>query len=71
MAYRKSGTQYPKLGPQGGALRWNPKVGPLGGTLRWDLSVRRKGSHSQLFFKTGVLEHFAIFTGNIYVGISF
>ena len=46
-AYRKSGTQDPKVGsgtqdpqlkPYGGTLRWDPKVrprvGPYGGTLR-------------------------------------
>ena len=55
------GTQDP--GPSSGTLWWDHKVGPYGGTLRWDLSMRRKSSHSQLFFKIGVLKHFAIFTG--------
>ena len=27
-AYRKSGTQESKAGPQGWTLRWDPKVGP-------------------------------------------
>ena len=58
-AYRKSETQdlYVGLGTQ------YPKMGPYGGTLRWDPSVRCKSSNSQLFFKIGVLKYFAIFTG--------
>ena len=50
MAYRKSGTQNPKVGPEtqdpqvepyGGTLRWDSKVGLSGGTLRWDPKLRR------------------------------
>ena len=58
MAYQESGTQDPKLGPG----MQDPHVGRYGGTLRWDPSVKRKTSHSQFFFKIGVLKHFAIFT---------
>ena len=64
MAYRKSGTEDLNVGPEA----QDPQVKPYGGTLQWDPKVgpyivRRKSSHSQLFFKIGVLKHFAIFTG--------
>ena len=38
-------------------------MGLYDGPLRWDLRVKRRSSHSKPFFKTGVLKHFAIFTG--------
>ena len=52
-----------EVGPYGGTFSWDPKVGLYDGSLRWDLRVTRRSSHSKLFFKTGVLKHFAIFTG--------
>ena len=48
----------PKVGSYDGTLRWDPTVGPYSETLRWDPSVRRKSSHSQLFFKVVILKHF-------------
>ena len=64
MAYRKSGTQDPKVGhrtqdprlePLGGTLTWDPMVGPYGGIVRWDPKVGPLSSEKLLKTFTNTL----------------